>query len=86
MCRLTTHNFTNWRKSSRSGNNDCIEVGTAAWRKSSHSGTGDCIEAMAALNDTIGLRDSRDPDGDVIVLGRREWARLVDTLKASGDA
>ncbi|RSN71686.1 DUF397 domain-containing protein [Actinomadura sp. WAC 06369] len=86
---MTSHDFTctNWRKSSHSGNNDCVEVGAAdpapaTWRKSTHSGTGDCVEA-ASLEGIIGIRDSKDPDGGVIVLGRREWARLVGTLKAT---
>ncbi|OLT16062.1 hypothetical protein BJF79_18580 [Actinomadura sp. CNU-125] len=78
--------YTAWRKSSYSGNGDCIEVGIAAWRKSSYSGSGgQCVETVAP-DDTIGIRDSKAPNGGVIVLGRREWARLVGVLKTTGDA
>lgn len=36
-----------WRKSSRSGNNGCIEVGALRWRKSSRSGNNACVEVAA---------------------------------------
>ncbi|MEV5827496.1 DUF397 domain-containing protein [Spirillospora sp. NPDC052242] len=38
------------------------------WRKSSHSGAnGNCVE-LAALPGAVGVRDSEDPDGPVLLL------------------
>jgi hypothetical protein len=62
------------------------------WRKSSHSGTQDeseCVE-LAGLPDraarTIGVRDSKNPDGPVLTLSHRDFRTLLAGLKtdASG--
>ncbi|MES9541388.1 DUF397 domain-containing protein [Actinomadura sp. NPDC000600] len=62
-----------WRKSSRSGENggDCIEVAPLPWRKSTHSGSngGDCVE-MADAAGVVAVRDSKDPDGPVLLVSR----------------
>ena len=52
------------------------------WRKSSHSGGngGECVE-VADIADAIGIRDSKDPDGPRLLVGRREFAALVASLK-----
>ncbi len=48
------------------------------WRKSSHSNTqgGDCVE-LAKLGEVIGVRDSKDPDGPKLLVGREEFTALV---------
>ena len=49
--------FGPWRKSSRSGESNCVEL---AWRRSSYSGDqGDCVE----LAYEGAIRDSKNPDG-----------------------
>ncbi|WP_173097309.1 DUF397 domain-containing protein [Actinomadura verrucosospora] len=54
------------------------------WRKSSHSsgdsGT-DCVE-VAALVRGVGVRDSKDPDGGHVTIGRASFAALLVRAKA----
>ncbi|MFG2019445.1 DUF397 domain-containing protein [Actinomadura geliboluensis] len=54
----------------------------AQWRKSSHSGGngGECIE-VANLTGTIGIRDSKNPDGPKLLVARAEFVALLATLK-----
>ncbi|MBE1534687.1 hypothetical protein H4W34_004520 [Actinomadura algeriensis] len=42
-----------------------------SWRKSSYSGPngGNCVE-LAGLPGAVGVRDSKDPDGPVLLLTR----------------
>jgi Domain of unknown function (DUF397) len=53
----------------------------ALWRKSSYSGnTGNCVEV--AINDCmVGMRDSKDPNGPVLVLTPDEWRAFVCGVK-----
>ncbi|MFC6879022.1 MULTISPECIES: DUF397 domain-containing protein [Actinomadura] len=52
------------------------------WRKSSHSGVqqGDCVE-LADLGNVIAVRDSKDPEGGVLRVGREEFGELVRVLR-----
>ncbi|QFG24549.1 DUF397 domain-containing protein [Actinomadura sp. WMMB 499] len=52
------------------------------WRKSSHSaGTGgECVE-MTSASGHVAVRDSKDPDGPVIVVRRDVFAALVAELE-----
>ncbi|MFF4365385.1 DUF397 domain-containing protein [Streptomyces sp. NPDC001594] len=80
-----------WRKSSYSNGTggDCVEIaeaflGAARWRKSSHSnGTGgECVEVADGLTGLVPVRDSKRPDGPVLLLPAAAWAPFVATLKA----
>jgi hypothetical protein len=59
------------------------------WRKSSHSGTQDgteCVEVAGVpdhMGRAIGVRDSKQPDGPMLALSRREFRTLLDRVKAS---
>lgn len=56
---------------------------TTTWRKSSHSGTqsgSECVE-VGRLPQTIAFRDSKNPDGPKIIMGRDDFAALLATLK-----
>jgi len=65
-----------WRKSSYSGTQgECVEVAflAADWRKSSYSGAdSECVE-VAFDTDVVGVRDSKNPTGGVLVLPAAAW-------------
>ena len=69
-----------WRKSSRSSDaGNCVEVAfaPAAWRKSSCSGdSGACVE-VALTSHAVGVRDSKHPDGPVLIFPAGRWATFV---------
>ncbi|MEU5882175.1 DUF397 domain-containing protein [Spirillospora sp. NPDC047279] len=58
------------------------------WRKSSHSqgGQGECVELSTNVQDVTLIRDSKDPGGACLVVGRRELAALVNDIKAGAYA
>ncbi|GAA2622509.1 DUF397 domain-containing protein [Streptomyces axinellae] len=49
------------------------------WRKSSYSdgGAGNCVEVADGLNDTIPVRDSKRPDGDILHFPHAAWASFL---------
>lgn len=52
------------------------------WRKSSFSvGNGECVE-VAAGPAGVRVRDSKNPDGPVLVFNPDEWAAFLDGAKA----
>ncbi|WP_119731817.1 DUF397 domain-containing protein [Thermomonospora amylolytica] len=79
-----------WRKSTLGGGDHggCVELAVLAnadgkaWRKSSHSGGdhGDCVE-LAAVRNVLAVRDSKDPDGPVLLLDRHAAAGLLTSVK-----
>ena len=71
--------FSGWRKSSLSfSNGNCAEV--AAWRKSSRSAyNGSCAEAGACRHG-VAIRDSKDPDGPILMFSRDAWRRFTADL------
>jgi hypothetical protein len=60
-----------------------VDSPRAQWRKSSRSGGqgGACVE-LADLGAVVGIRDSKDPDGPKLTVGRREMAALAARIKA----
>jgi Domain of unknown function (DUF397) len=59
-----------------------MDMSGAIWRKSSYSGAngGNCIE-IAADARTVGVRDSKDPDGPMLAFGPNDWQRFADQVK-----
>jgi hypothetical protein len=54
----------------------------APWRKSSHSGDqGECVEIAALDTGAFGVRDSKNPGGPTLVLGREAFRRLLVRAK-----
>ncbi|MFC6883231.1 DUF397 domain-containing protein [Actinomadura yumaensis] len=48
------------------------------WRRSSYSDTSgkECVE-LAVLHGSVGVRDSKDPEGPKLVLSRRQVGELL---------
>lgn len=57
-------------------------MGRAAWRKSSYSQPtqSDCVE-VARVGSAKAVRDSKNPEGDVLSLERDAWAAMVSQIK-----
>lgn len=56
----------------------------ATWRKASRSTTnGDCIE-IAHATGVFGVRDSKNPDGGLLILPRSRWASFLGKTRANG--
>jgi hypothetical protein len=60
------------------------------WRKSSHSGTDggtECVEVAGLHGHTgrvIGVRDSKNPDGPVLILNNNDFRTLIDQVGGRG--
>lgn len=68
----------NWIQSSYCGSNACVQW---AWITSSHCGDGDCVEV--AQDTEIGvLRDSKDPEGPVLMFPRQAVREFLTGVKA----
>ena len=59
-----------------------VDLATAVWRKSSRSGplTDNCVE-VAFVNGYAAVRDSKDPDGPVLLFNTAEWDAFVEGAK-----
>jgi hypothetical protein len=57
-----------------------VDFSTANWRKSSRSGSNGCVE-VALVDDHVGIRDSKDPLGPVLVFAIREWQAFAAGMK-----
>ena len=51
----------------------------AAWVKSSRSGPtgGNCVEVAALADGQVAMRNSRQPEGPVLVFTRAEWEAFL---------
>jgi hypothetical protein len=59
------------------------DLSAAAWRKSSYSegGDNDCVEVADGYANLIPVRDSKLPDGDVLVFPATSWASFLTQVK-----
>ncbi len=55
----------------------------AQWRISSHSGGGNstCVEVALNVPGVVGVRDSLDRDGPVLVVSPSAWRALTSRIK-----
>jgi Domain of unknown function (DUF397) len=55
------------------------------WLKSNYSGNGggDCVEVARNLPGVVAVRDSKNPDGPVLIVSRGEWASFVTRVRAT---
>lgn len=59
-----------------------MDLSGAQWRKSSRSGPNcdNCVE-VAFIENAIAVRDSKDPDGPVLVFTPAEWDAFIGGAK-----
>ena len=60
------------------------DLSTAAWRKSSYSDGGDnnCVEVADGYVGLVPVRDSKIPDGALLVFGATSWASFLTQVKS----
>lgn len=56
----------------------------AVWRKSTRSNgnSGDCVEVADNQAGVVGVRDSKNPSGPVLVFTPGEWVAFIEGAKA----
>jgi hypothetical protein len=61
---------------------DRHELSSATWIKSSHSDAngGNCIEVTRDFPTAVPVRDSKNPDGPVVVVSRSAWAAFLGAV------
>ncbi|GAB2917756.1 hypothetical protein GCM10027280_00960 [Micromonospora polyrhachis] len=61
-----------------------MDLSKARWRKSSRSNSagGNCVEVADNLTGVVGVRDSKDPTGPVLVFGPAAWRTFVAAVPA----
>ena len=60
-----------------------VDLARAQWKKSSYSGnSGNCVE-VADLGQVVAARDSKDPDGPVLMFSHDEWTNFLNRIKMS---
>jgi Domain of unknown function (DUF397) len=58
-----------------------IDLVGATWRKSTRSNNGGTCVEVAATRDVVGVRDSKDQAGPVLVFGPAEWRAFLADIR-----
>lgn len=58
-----------------------MDLSNANWRTSIRSGANECVEVADNLPGVVGLRDSKDPQGPVLLLPRAAFTAFVEFAK-----
>ncbi|MFF5975461.1 DUF397 domain-containing protein [Streptomyces sp. NPDC012769] len=64
---------------------NALDLSTAVWRKSSYSNGdgGNCLEVADGMRGLVPVRDSKRPDGPVLVVHAAAWAPFVAAVKVA---
>lgn len=55
-----------------------VDLQSAQWFKSSYSnGNGECVEVAHVAASTVATRDSKEPEGNVVVSSAHAWGTLL---------
>jgi hypothetical protein len=57
-----------------------VDLSRAVWRKSTQSYANGCVE-VAFVDGQIAVRDSKDPDGPVLVFTPVEWTAFLGGVR-----
>ncbi|TDC34748.1 DUF397 domain-containing protein [Micromonospora sp. KC213] len=57
------------------------QLADAPWRKSTRSQTSNCVEMAPLSAAAVGLRDSKDPSGPVLLFPRAGWLGFITGAK-----
>jgi hypothetical protein len=59
------------------------DLSNATWRKSSYSGGngGECVEVAVLPDARRAVRDSKDPDGPVLVFDTGDWLAFIRKIR-----
>ena len=58
------------------------DLSRAVWRTSTRSGgNGNCVEVAANLPGVVGVRDSKDRSGPVLIFGYAAWEAFTAQLR-----
>lgn len=60
-----------------------LNLNSGPWRRSSYSNAdgGNCVEVADGFTDTIPVRDSKNPSGQVVIVGASAWKAFVQALR-----
>ena len=63
---------------------DKYQLSMATWIKSSYSDDngGDCVEVAPRFPAVVPVRDSKNPDGPVLVINRRAWLAFIGAVRS----
>jgi hypothetical protein len=60
-----------------------VDLSCAEWQKSSYSSqSGNCVEVARNLPGLVAVRDSKIPDGAVLVVSRKGWRAFMGKIRA----
>ena len=62
-----------------------MEAVDQRWRRSSYSGNGggNCVEVATDMRGVVAVRDSKNPDGPVLILTKDEWASFITRVRSA---
>jgi len=60
-----------------------IDLSRAEWRKSSYSSqSGNCVEIATNMPGMVAVRDSKNRQGPILVIGHEDWQAITRQTKS----